>query len=92
MKKMDSVVISKTIHRTLKTARLFDVFWERWLVHGLEENDLQGARPNIHSLEGWYRTWSKLAEDKEKEEENWKCYKTIGKRKRLTAKQHFITF
>ncbi|MEK4844265.1 alpha/beta hydrolase [Bacillus sp. FSL W8-0183] len=66
MKKMDSVVISKTIHRTLKTARLFDVFWERWLVHGLEENDLQGARPNIHSLEGWYRTWSKLAEDKEK--------------------------
>ncbi|WP_431793395.1 alpha/beta hydrolase [Bacillus altitudinis] len=65
MEKLDSAVILKTIHRTLKTARLFDVFWERWLVHGLDENDLQKARSHIHSLEGWYMTWADLAEIKE---------------------------
>jgi hypothetical protein len=67
MKTMDRDTISKTISRTLKTARLFDVFWERWLVHGLEQDDLKKARPHLNSLEEWKKTWAKLAEDKEKQ-------------------------
>ncbi|MEG9295796.1 alpha/beta hydrolase [Mangrovibacillus sp. Mu-81] len=66
MKTMDPDTILKTIKRTLKTARLFDVFWERWIVHGLDKDDLTKARANLNSLEGWQNTWAKLAEEKER--------------------------
>ncbi|MFL8936265.1 alpha/beta hydrolase [Rossellomorea oryzaecorticis] len=65
MKKMDPAVISKNINRTIKTARLFDVFWERWIVHGLDRVDLEKARPHLHSLEEWQMTWAKFAKEKE---------------------------
>jgi hypothetical protein len=66
VKTMDPDTILKTIKRTLKTARLFDVFWERWIVHGLDKDDLTKARANLNSLEGWQNTWAKLAEEKER--------------------------
>jgi hypothetical protein len=58
--------ISKTISRTLRTASLIDAFWERWLAHGLEKEDLEKVRPDLRTLELWLRSWERLAKEKEK--------------------------
>jgi predicted esterase len=57
--------VSKTINRTLKTAKLFDAFWERWLVHGVDIRDLNSVRMELQSVEQWYHSWELLAEKKE---------------------------
>jgi predicted esterase len=64
MKTLIQDSISKTISRTLKTAHLIDVFWERWLAHGLDKEDLEKVRDDIKSLEGWFQSWERLAEEK----------------------------
>lgn len=53
--------ILKTINRTLKTAKLIDGFWERWIVHGLDMKDLWEVRANLLSLDNWYSSWESLA-------------------------------
>ncbi|MCM3443389.1 alpha/beta hydrolase [Metabacillus halosaccharovorans] len=55
---------SKTINRTLRTAQLIDGFWERWLVHGIESDDLIKCRQNLNSLEEWLTNWEALAIEK----------------------------
>jgi hypothetical protein len=92
---MDTAVISKTINRTLKTARLFDVFWERWIVHGLEAGDLEKARPHLNSLEEWQRTWANLAKDKEhfaRELEVKQHYREAEKAYRQTALYYNLNY
>ncbi|WML50531.1 alpha/beta hydrolase [Neobacillus sp. PS3-34] len=56
--------ITKTIHRTLKTAQLIDLFWERWVVHGIDSDDLTPVKPHLKNLEGWLQSWETLAEEK----------------------------
>ncbi|WP_274856890.1 alpha/beta hydrolase [Bacillus methanolicus] len=56
--------ISKTIERTLRTAQLIDPFWERWLVHGIDSDDLNRVKPHIKTLKGWIQSWEELAEEK----------------------------
>jgi pimeloyl-ACP methyl ester carboxylesterase len=58
--------ISKTISRTLRTASLIDAFWERWLAHGLDQEDLEKVRPDLKTIEGWFQSWEKLAKEREK--------------------------
>ncbi|WP_236691819.1 alpha/beta hydrolase [Niallia circulans] len=57
--------ISKTIYRTLKTSNLFDSFWDRWLVHGLDTEDLRKGRTDLTTVEAWYQCWESLAKKKE---------------------------
>jgi hypothetical protein len=54
----------ETIIRTLKTAKLIDGFWERWLVHGLDLADLNHARPKLTNLEQWEQAWESLTKIK----------------------------
>ena len=42
---------SKTISRTLRTAQLIDGFWERWIVHGIESDDLNRFKPQLKTLQ-----------------------------------------
>ena len=65
LKTIDQNNISRTIKRTLKTAKLFDVFWERWIVHGLDPIDLTRVRQNLTSIEDWNKSWENLAKEKE---------------------------
>jgi predicted esterase len=69
MKKLKTHIqdsISKTISRTLRTANLIDAFWERWLAHGLDKEDLEKVRPDLRTLELWLQSWERLAKEKEK--------------------------
>lgn len=50
--------------RSLKTALLVDGFWDRWLVHGLEEEDLLLIRSSLTTVEKWVELWSDLAAEK----------------------------
>lgn len=58
--------ILKTISRTLKTAKLIDAFWERWLVHGLDLNDLNKSWPELQTVQQWFQIWGELALTKER--------------------------
>lgn len=58
---------NEIIERTIKTSVLIDAFWDRWQVHGMEQNDLLKIRKGMDSLEEWVIRWNKLAEEKEKE-------------------------
>lgn len=53
--------ITKTIKRTLKTAKLIDAFWERWIVHGLDMKDLCEVRNHLNTAEEWFSSWESLA-------------------------------
>jgi predicted esterase len=57
--------IVKTINRTIKTAKLIDAFWERWLVHGVDLMDLNKIQSDLQNLEHWLLSWEKLAHSKE---------------------------
>ena len=56
--------IEKTIERTLRTALLVDGFWDRWIVHGIEREDLLAIRSSLTTLDRWLELWSGLAEEK----------------------------
>jgi hypothetical protein len=62
--------ILKGINRTLKTAKLIDGFWERWLVHGLDYADLQAVRSHLKDLQQWFHSWESLAKEKVKKAKN----------------------
>lgn len=62
LSKSDSVII-----RTLKTSVLIDAFWERWIVHGVEPEDVtQFRQSGLKVLEDWIQGWYFLAREKEK--------------------------
>ncbi|OXS75760.1 alpha/beta hydrolase family protein [Domibacillus enclensis] len=56
-----------TIQKTLFTARLFDGFWERWVAHGIDEEEIKGVRPLLTDKESWVRLWAGLAFEKTEE-------------------------
>jgi pimeloyl-ACP methyl ester carboxylesterase len=87
--------ISKTISRTLKTAHLIDVFWERWLAHGLDKEDLEKVRDDIKSLEGWFQSWERLAEEKHNRAKKFEIegqYKEAEYMYRLTALYYNLNY
>ncbi|TVY08077.1 alpha/beta hydrolase [Paenibacillus cremeus] len=45
------------IARTLRTSMLIDGFWERWLVHGIDRDELTNIRSRITTIEGWSEGW-----------------------------------
>ncbi|MCA1030788.1 alpha/beta hydrolase [Bacillus timonensis] len=53
-----------TINRTIQTALLIDGFWERWLVHGINQEDINSVRKNLISLDHWTSNWKVLADQK----------------------------
>ncbi|WP_209121570.1 S9 family peptidase [Alkalihalobacillus sp. BA299] len=54
------------IDQTIKMAQLSSGFWERWLVHGVDEDDLLTKCPEIKSLNDWISTWIECAEEKKR--------------------------
>ncbi|MFD1676607.1 alpha/beta hydrolase [Alicyclobacillus fodiniaquatilis] len=56
--------ISGAIDKSIRTALLIDGFWERWLVHGVDANELSDIRPRLTDLEAWVGNWSRMAEQK----------------------------
>ncbi|GAB7386702.1 hypothetical protein BSNK01_05380 [Bacillaceae bacterium] len=69
---MDRKTVMVTMEKTLFTARLIDGFWERWLAHGVERNDLEKIRPTLASLDHWIEGWRSLAEEKMAKGEEWR--------------------
>ncbi|WP_246944190.1 alpha/beta hydrolase [Bacillus pinisoli] len=53
-----------TLKRTLQTALLFDVFWERWHVHGVSLEDIDTVRQTTTSINDWESNWNRLAQQK----------------------------
>jgi pimeloyl-ACP methyl ester carboxylesterase/acyl carrier protein len=47
--------------RTLLTAFIMDGFWERWIAHGVDQDDLRSIRQSFKSLEQWNDGWTALA-------------------------------
>lgn len=57
--------VSSTILKTLIAAKLIDGFWERWLAHGVDADDLAKIRHTFNDLECWVEGWSRLARQKQ---------------------------
>ncbi|MEH7381320.1 alpha/beta hydrolase [Bacillus sp. JJ1533] len=53
-----------TIEKTLLTANLFEGFWDRWIVHGVEKEDLETVRSTISTKDEWIQSWRSLANQK----------------------------
>lgn len=51
---------NSTIQKTLMTARLFDGFWDRWVVHGIDFTEVQSVRASLATLAGWTDSFSQL--------------------------------
>lgn len=47
-----------TIKKTLMIAQLFDGFWERWIVHGVERDVINNVRNSIGNEDGWVKNFS----------------------------------
>ncbi|THE10613.1 alpha/beta hydrolase [Bacillus timonensis] len=56
-----------TIEKTLLTANMFDGFWDRWIVHGVDKEDLAIIRSTISTKDEWIQSWVSLAEQKIRE-------------------------
>lgn len=54
--------IEKTIQKTLMTARLFDGYWDRWIVHGIDFSDVQLVKSSLISDKRWSESFGKLGE------------------------------
>ncbi|MFD2372144.1 alpha/beta hydrolase [Brevibacillus sp. GCM10020057] len=63
---MKTLLSERTINRTIRTSLLIDQFWERWLVHGVDADDLSKVRPELISAEHWIDRWHSLAKEKKK--------------------------
>ncbi len=50
-----------TVNRTIRTAKRFNVFWERWVAHGVEDQDLMNIRGQITTKVEWDEKFLKLA-------------------------------
>ncbi|NEU30519.1 alpha/beta hydrolase [bacterium LRH843] len=53
-----------TINRTIKTAQLIDAFWDRWIVHGVDKEEINAVRSSLTSAKQWTEVWARLAEEK----------------------------
>ena len=62
---MKSVLVNaQTTNKMIKTALLIDAFWDRWLVHGIDANDLAKIRSKLTSVENWVTNWQAFAIEK----------------------------
>lgn len=59
--------VLKTMNKTLITARLFDGFWDRWLIHGVEKKELDSIRNSLSTVNDWNIAWKEKADKKLKE-------------------------
>jgi len=64
-----------TIDKTLLTVNLIDGFWDRWLAHGVDKDDLVKIRSSFLTKETWIKGWEKLANQKVLEAEKLKQQK-----------------
>ncbi|WP_432776255.1 alpha/beta hydrolase [Brevibacillus gelatini] len=64
---MKTLLFDKTINRTIRTAQLIAPFWDRWLVHGIDADDLSKVRPALLSAEHWVNGWHSLAQEKKRQ-------------------------
>lgn len=53
-----------TMDKTLLTVNLMDGFWDRWLAHGVDHEDLAKVRSSFLTQETWSKNWEKLARQK----------------------------
>jgi predicted esterase len=63
----DRQINPTAIDKTLFTARFINGFWDRWLAHGVEKQDLFEIRPTLTCKENWINGWYRLAIDKKKQ-------------------------
>lgn len=61
---MNKIKTSNLVNRILRTAQLIDGFWERWIVHGIEEEDIQSSRKELLTYDRWVSLWDHFAESK----------------------------
>lgn len=64
VKPTDKAATSKVVDRILRTAQLIDAFWERWVVHGIDQSDVDSVRKELTSYDRWAAIWGQLAEEK----------------------------
>ncbi|PLR78207.1 alpha/beta hydrolase [Bacillus sp. V3-13] len=57
-------LVKSTIDKTLLTANLFDGFWDRWIVHGVEREDIDTLRSSYLTKDRWMDGWRKRADQK----------------------------
>lgn len=55
------VIIQKTIEMSIRS----DGFWARWLVHGVEREDIEITRGSYNTAETWVAVWCSLANEKQ---------------------------
>jgi hypothetical protein len=58
-----------TIDKTLLTANLMGGFWDRWIVHGVDKDDINLIRKQYMTKERWNLVWQELAYQKYSEAE-----------------------
>ncbi|WP_337020077.1 phosphopantetheine-binding protein [Oceanobacillus massiliensis] len=58
---------TKTIEKTLMTARLFDGFWDRWVAHGILLSEIEAVRQTLLTIDDWVNAFSELGEKHRKE-------------------------
>lgn len=51
----------KTIQKTIMTARLFEGFWERWIVHGIDPEDIKNGKDQLFEIDDWINYFQEVA-------------------------------
>lgn len=72
-----------TIQKTLITARFIDGFWDRWIAHGVDPNDLRNIRPALFSERQWINGWQQLAHEKKQQADVLKQQEVLDQAERL---------
>ncbi|ESU71802.1 hypothetical protein T260_11735 [Geobacillus thermopakistaniensis] len=49
------------MQKTIIAAKWIDGFWDRWIVHGVEKDDISSIRSFLVDKESWVETWGALA-------------------------------
>ncbi|MFB5087019.1 alpha/beta hydrolase [Psychrobacillus sp. PGGUH221] len=50
-----------TIQKTIMTARLFDGFWERWIAHGIDLEDINKGKNQFFEIDDWINYFQQCA-------------------------------
>lgn len=66
MQLTDKSMLVTVEEKTLLTSFLMDGFWDRWIAHGVCEDELREIRPKLKSVESWVESWGDLANKREK--------------------------
>jgi tetratricopeptide (TPR) repeat protein len=55
-----------TIQKTLMTSRLFEGFWERWIVHGIDREAIEKGKDHFFEIQDWINWFQQYAYSYEK--------------------------